>query len=101
MKKVIKFQFDGKEGFLSIVEKPSFYYTLVKKDTDKVASIRETHQLMISYELKPLQFVPVAVSVVEDPAVIQEVYHQLEQDKNLYFKVLDDSLIALKIAKEN
>lgn len=52
MKKVFKFEFEGKEGFLSIVEKSNKYYALVQKETPKVKEIQQTHTINISYELK-------------------------------------------------
>lgn len=99
MKKVMKFMFEGKEGFLSIVEKPTFYLALVQKNTDKIASIRATNTLVVSYDLKPVNFQSVTAHVIDDEHVIREVYEQLARDNNLYFKQLDDSLCVVQIEK--
>ncbi len=99
MKKVLKFQFAGKEGFLSVVERPEAYLALAQKDTDKVASILSSHQLLISFDLKPTQYQWVHVDVIKDTDIIREVYDQLSRENNLYFKTLDDSLCVLSIAK--
>lgn len=98
MKKVIKFYFDGKEGFLSLVEIDHKIYALVKKDTPKVQNIFQTHQLSIAYELKqnPL-FIPVEAHISFDKDTIRKVYEQLEIEKNLYFKELDESLCVIEI----
>lgn len=101
MKKVLKFTFEGKEGFLSVVEDQSSYYTLVQKDTPKVASIQLTHRLFISYELKQPVFHEVNATVIVDKNVIRDVYHQLEKENNLYFKELNDTLCVIKIDKES
>jgi general stress protein 26 len=97
MKKVIKFKYEEKEGFLSVVEKSNHYYTLVQKDTPKVSDIKKTHKLLISYELKNPQFSEVVTHVIDDQDVIKWVYQTLEAEGNLYFKQLDDSLCALEI----
>jgi hypothetical protein len=101
MKKVIKFKFEEKEGFLSIVEKENVLYSLVQKDTPKVQNILKTHKLLIAYELKEPNFREVHVDVSFDQALIKSVYQQLEEEKNLYFKQLDDSLCVIEIAKES
>jgi general stress protein 26 len=99
MKKVLKFKFEEKEGFLSVVEKNDYIYALVQKDTPKVKEIEKTHELLLSYELKQPEYKIVKLNVSYDEQLIKEVYHQLEADKNLYFKELDDSLCVLEIPK--
>ena len=99
MKKVLKFKFEEKEGFLSVVEKNGYIYALVQKDTPKVKEIEKTHELLLSYELKQPEYKIVKLNVSYDEQLIKEVYHQLEADKNLYFKELDDSLCVLEIPK--
>lgn len=99
MKKVLKFKFEEKEGFLSVVEKNDYIYALVQKDTPKVKEIEKTHELLISHELKQPEYKIVKLNVSYDEQLIKEVYHQLEADKNLYFKELDDSLCVLEIPK--
>jgi general stress protein 26 len=99
MKKVFKFKFDDKEGFLSVVEKDNVYYTLVQKDTPKVKSIQESHKLFIAYDLKQPVFHEVDCNVSFDKSLIEAVYKQLEEEKNLYFKQLDDTLCVLEIKK--
>lgn len=100
MKKILKFKFEDKEGFLSVVEKQNFLYALVQKDTPKVKEIEQSHKLLISYEIKQPSYSEVNVNVSFDETLIKEVYHQLEADKNLYFKQLDDSLCVLELPKE-
>ncbi|MCR3906488.1 MAG: hypothetical protein NUK62_05640 [Tenericutes bacterium] len=100
MKKIVKFKFQDTEGFLSVVEKSNHYYTLVKKDTPKVRDIQDTNKLLISYELKHPDFKEVYANVIYDQELIQWVYNKLEEEKNLYFKELNDSLCALEIVKE-
>lgn len=100
MKKVIKFNFEGKEGFLSLVEIANRTYALVKKDTPKVQNILETHKLAISYDLKlQAQFHEVEALVSFDIEIIKQVYNQLEVEKNLYFKQLDDTLCVIEIMR--
>ncbi len=99
MKKVLKFKFIEQEGFLSVVEKDDAFYALVKKDTPKVGMITQTHRLLISYELKNPIFQDVFVEVINDQDVIKSTYQTLQQENNLYFKELDDSLCVLKIEK--
>ncbi len=102
MKKVIKFRFEGKEGFLSLVEINHKIYALVKKDTPKVQHILDTHQLQVAYELKQNPtFISVEAHVSFDFDTIQQVYQQLEIEKNLYFKTLDDSLCVIEIVHPN
>jgi hypothetical protein len=101
MKKVLKFKHDGKEGFLSIVEKNSRYYSLVQKNTSKVDEIIQTNKLSISYELKNPIYQDINVEVLFDQDLIQWVYQKLEEEKNLYFKQLDDSLCVLEIPINN
>lgn len=97
MKKVIKFSFDGKEGFLSLVEIASHQYALVHKNTPKVDSILKTHQLAISLDLKKdTTYHLVEANVSMDATLIEQVYRQLELEKNLYFKQLDDSLCVIE-----
>ncbi len=100
MKNVLKFKFDHKEGFLSVVEKSNHYYALVQKDTPKVTEIQESKKLWISYELKQPVYKEVLVNVLFDQELIKWVYGRLEEEKNLYFKQLDDSLCLLEIEKE-
>lgn len=100
MKKILKFKFEDKEGYLSVVEKQNFLYALVQKDTPKVKEIEQSHKLLISYEIKQPSYSEVNVNVSFDETLIKEVYHQLEADKNLYFKQLDDSLCVLELPKE-
>lgn len=97
MKKVIKFSFEGKEGFLSLVEISNRQYALVQKATPKVESILTNHQLAISQDLKKgAAFTLVDASISFDPVLIEKVYRQLEIEKNLYFKALDDSLCVIE-----
>lgn len=98
--KVLKFKFEGNEGFLSVVERPDFYYALVQKDAPKVKTITKTSLLDISYEIKKPVYNEVDVNVSYDQTLIKSIYEQLEAEKNLYFKQLDDTLCALRIAKE-
>lgn len=98
MKKVIKFNFEGKEGFLSLVEIDQYPYALVKKDTPKVSDILINHKLAISFELKKdATFQEVEAHVSFDPKLIERVYRQLEIEKNLYFKSLDESLCVIQL----
>ncbi len=99
MKKIFKFKYEEKEGFLSVVEKSDTYYALVEKNTPKIEEAVKTHKMLISFEVKTPNFEAVDVNVIYDTKLIKEVYDQLEKDKNLYFKVLDDSLCVLEINK--
>lgn len=101
MKKVIKFQYEGKEGFLSVVEKDNRYYALVQKDTPKIEEAIKTKKLMLSYDIKQPIYQEIKVQVLFDQMLIKSVYEQLELEKNLYFKQLDDSLCVLEIPKQN
>ena len=98
--KILKFKFDGKEGFLSVIVKPEVYYALVQKDTPKVKDVEDTNKLQISYDIKKPEFKDVFVTVSNDKKLIKSVYNQLEIEKNLYFKQLDDTLCVLEIEKE-
>jgi len=100
MKNVLKFKFQDKEGFLSIVEKNNHYYALIEKDTSKVAEIQKTKKLLISYELKQPNYKEVIVDVLFDQTLTKWVFDKLESEKNLYFKELNDRLCVLEIAKE-
>lgn len=100
MKKVLRFKFDGKEGFLSVAEVDHHDYALVQKDTPKVSAILKTKTLMISYELKQPIYQEVSAEVLFEPSLVEKVFHQLEKDQNLYFKTLDDSLCVIEIKKE-
>jgi general stress protein 26 len=100
MKNVLKFKFQDKEGFFSVVEKSNLYYTLVQKDTPKVKEIEKTKKLWISYELKEPNYQEVLVEVSYDHFLIQWVYETLEKENNLYFKKLDESLCVLKFPKK-
>ena len=100
MKRVIKFKFEEKEGYLSVVEKGNLYYSLVQKDTPKVKDIQKSHQLLVSYDLKQPVYVFKPARIVEDPKLTQWVYETLEKENNVYFKTLDDSLCVVEIPKE-
>jgi hypothetical protein len=100
MKHVIKYKFNAQEGFLSVVEKSNHYYALVHKDAPKVIDIMNTHKLNISYELKVPNYQEVTVHVLHDHALTSWVFNKLEEEKNLYFKVLDAHLCVLEIEKE-
>jgi len=100
MKNVVEFKFLDKEGFLSVVEKSNHYYALVQKDTPKIKEIQETNQLLISYDLKKPMYNEVFVKVLFDKEMIKWVYEKLEEEKNLYFKELDDSLCVIEFAKD-
>ena len=99
MKKVLKFRFEGKEGFLSVVESNEAYYALVQKDTPKVAHIKNSNQLEVSHELKTPVFAWISAKILEDFKIITWVYETLEKENNLYFKQLDDTLCVIEIAK--
>jgi hypothetical protein len=101
MKKILKFKFHDKEGFLSVVEKSNHLYALVQKDAPKIAEINQTHHLLISYELKNPQYQEVFVTVLYDEHLIKWVYETLESENNLYFKKLDDSLCVLEIDQKH
>lgn len=100
MKKVLKFKFEDKEGFLSVIEKDHAYLALIQKDTPKVKEIEITNQLLISYELIQPSYQQVLVKTIFDQDIVKDVYEQLEKENNLYFKTLDDTLCVLEIAKE-
>ena len=100
MKKVVKFKFQDKEGFLSVVKKSNQYYTLVEKDTPKVIEAQKTKKILIAYELKGSEFKKVDVKVLFDQDLIKWVYEKSEEENNLYFKKLDDSLCVLEFASE-
>lgn len=97
MKNLVKFKFDEKEGFLSVVAFDGKLYTLAQKDTPKVKSIEATHELLISTDVKNPHYQRTHVYVIYKKEIIKNVYHALEADNNLYFKQLDDSLCALEI----
>lgn len=97
MKKIVKFKYEGKEGFLSVVEKDQHYYALVEKETPKVQDAIKTNRLTVSYELKQPDFKDVNAKVIFDQDLIQWVYKKLEEDKNLYFKELNESLCVIEI----
>jgi general stress protein 26 len=100
MKKVIKFLHENKEGFLSVVEKDHDYYTLVRKDAPKVKKVENTGQLSIAYDIKTPTYKDVSVGVSYDVQTIKWVYDRLNEQNNLYFKKLDDSLCVLRINRE-
>ena len=97
---LFKFRFDGKDGFLSIVEHEGFYYSFAEKDTPKVKAAEETGKMLISYTARNPEFKEVNVSFSDDQEITQLVYKQLKEEKNFYFDQLDDSLVLLKIDKE-
>ena len=97
MKNLVKFKFEEKEGFLSVVTLNGRLYTLALKDTPKVKSIEKTHPLMISSELKVPAYQDTHVHVIYDKIIIKQVYEALEAENNLYFKQLDDTLCALEL----
>lgn len=99
MKKVVKFKFEEKEGYLSIVEKDETYYALVLKDTPKIKQALITNKLSLSFELKQPVYADVTVEISMDLNEIKWVYQTLEAEKNLYFKQLDDSLCVVKFKK--
>ena len=99
MKNIVKFKYEGHEGFLSVVDKEDAYYTLVEKNTPKVEAAKETHKLLISYELKMPDFIETEVDIIDDFDFTKEIYEQLKKDKNLYFKELNNQLCVLKIKK--
>jgi general stress protein 26 len=100
MKNVLKFKYEGKEGFLSVVENTNHFYALVEKDTPKVEELIQTNKLLISFELKQPKFQEVNVKVIFDSALTEWVYKKLEEEKNLYFKHLDSNLCVLEIEKD-
>ena len=97
MKKIVKFKFEDKEGFLSVVEKDNHFYTLVQKDTPKVKSVIENEELEISTELKTPEYNMVKASISFNAELVSWVYKKLEEEKNLYFKELNDTLCVLEI----
>ena len=99
MKAVVKFKFQDKEGFLSVVEKSNVYYTLVQKDTPKVLEAEKHKKLLISFDLKQPQYKEVVVQVIYEKDLIKWVFDALAADNNLYFKQLDDTLCVLAINK--
>ena len=101
MKHVLKFKHEEKEGFLSVVEKNNHYYAIVEKDTPKVREVAHSNRMLISYELKNPSYQEIIVHVSFDLELTKWVYEKLEEDKNLYFKQLDDHLCVLEIEKEN
>ncbi len=100
MKNVIKFRFDGKEGYLSVTEKEGKYLTLVQKDTPKIQTTLKTKRLEIAYDIKQPVYVEVAVDICMDPALCEWVFTKLAEENNLYFKVLDDTLCVLEVPTE-
>ncbi|MCU0105362.1 hypothetical protein N7603_06805 [Acholeplasma vituli] len=96
MKKVVKFRFEEKEGYLSVVEKNDTYYALVHKDTPKIQQALITHTLTLSFELKQPVYQDVPVEISMDADEVLWVYKTLEAEKNLYFKQLDDSLCVIR-----
>jgi hypothetical protein len=100
MKNVMKFKYQGKEGFLSFVEKDNVYYALVHKDTPKVSDIINTHKMFVSYELKVPVYQEVEAHIEFDQPLIAWVYHQLEIEGNLYFKELTDQLCVISIPQK-
>ena len=101
MKKVLKFYFEQKEGYLSVVEKGDKYYALVEKETPKVKAIQDTNHLAVSYELKSPNYIDVFVRVIEDENLTKWVFDALAAQKNLYFKELNDALCVLEIDQES
>ncbi len=97
MKKIVKFRFEEKEGFLSVVEKDNHFYTLVQKDTPKVKSVIKNEELEISTELKTPEYKMVKATISFDTELISWVYKKLEEENNLYFKELNDTLCVLEI----
>jgi hypothetical protein len=100
MKQVLKFKFQEKEGYLSVVERSNFYYSLVQKETPKVIEIQKTHRLLIAYDLKNPEYQEKQVQIIHDFDLVKWVYEALEKENNLYFKHLDDTLCVIEIAKE-
>jgi hypothetical protein len=50
--------------------------------------------------LKQPQYKEVNANVLFDETLTKWVFDELEKEKNLYFKVLDDSLCVIEIDKE-
>jgi len=99
MKNIVKFKHEDKEGFLSVVVKDDGYYTLVQKVTPKVKTVKATNKAVISFDIKNPNYEEVHAEIIEDMNVVKEVYDQLEKDKNLYFKALNDDLCVMKFTK--
>lgn len=101
MKKVVKFKYEDQEGFLSVVALNHHYYALIHKDTPKVDHIVKTKRFFISYELKNPMYIEVDANILFDEALTHKIYHQLEIEKNLYFKQLDESLCVIELPFEH
>ena len=99
MKNIVKFKHEDKEGFLSVVVKEDVYYTLVQKVTPKVNAVKATNKAVISFDIKNPNYEVVHAEIIEDMNIVKEIYEQLEQDKNLYFKELNDDLCVMKFTK--
>ncbi|AUD64248.1 hypothetical protein BK011_00530 [Tenericutes bacterium MZ-XQ] len=99
MKNIVKFKHEEKEGFLSVVVKDDIYFTLVEKTTPKVKTAKTEGKLLISFDIKHPNYEEVHATVVEDMDIVKQVYEQLENDKNLYFKSLTDDLCVIKFNK--
>lgn len=97
MKNLVKFMFEEKEGFLSVVKIDTKVYTLAQKETPKVKHIKLTHELLISTDVKNPIYQLAHVHVIDQSEIIKKVYEALQADNNLYFKQLDDSLCALEL----
>lgn len=100
MKQIIKFKFQDKEGFLSIVETANAYYALAQKHTPKVQEIERTHTLLLSFDLKQPVFQERHVHVIYDQKVIAWTFEALRKANNVYFETIDDSLCVLEIIKD-
>ena len=99
MKNIVKFEHEGHEGFLSVVEKDGSYFTLVEKTTPKVKRVKKTGKISISFDIKNPKYETIDAEIIEDMNIVKEIYDQLEKDKNLYFKTLSDALCIMKFSK--
>ncbi|MDY3196310.1 MAG: hypothetical protein RBQ95_05560 [Paracholeplasma sp.] len=97
MSKVLKYKFEGHEGFLSITTIDEFYYALVVKDTDKVRHIQKENKIELTTSLKGLNFKELPVSYIDDETLTSKIYHKLAEEKNLYFKELTSGIGVIQI----
>ncbi|ERJ13126.1 hypothetical protein [Haloplasma contractile] len=96
-KGIFKILANGKERIMHYTTEDEKIRALSLNDTDLIHDIEDDETVMVTFGMKGTEQVPATITIDKNIDSVKSLFNKMLEEKNTYFKELNDNLIVLEI----